>query len=61
MQWMWPLHSGHVLGAGGWLLVCLSGLVSAGLFITGFIRWRQKRRITKFHNQRVIQLGQLSS
>jgi uncharacterized iron-regulated membrane protein len=43
LQWQWPLHSGQALRMPGRILVLLSGLCCALLFVTGFIRWRQKR------------------
>ena len=46
MQWMWPLHSGHVFGMTGRILVLLSGITCALMFVTGVIRWLQKRRAT---------------
>ncbi len=44
MQWQWPLHSGQLFGWTGRILVFLSGLACPVLFVTGFIRWMQKRR-----------------
>ncbi|OAI11462.1 hypothetical protein A1507_20490 [Methylomonas koyamae] len=44
LQWQWPLHSGQFLRLPGRLLVFASGLVCAALFVTGVIRWQQKRR-----------------
>lgn len=44
MQWQWPLHSGQAFGWTGRILVFLAGLVCPLLFITGLIRWLQKRR-----------------
>lgn len=43
LQWQWPLHSGKAFGVPGRILVFFSGLASAILFVTGFIRWRQKQ------------------
>jgi uncharacterized iron-regulated membrane protein len=43
-HWQWPLHSGQAFGWTGRILVFLSGLACPVLFVTGFIRWRQKRR-----------------
>lgn len=45
-HWQWPLHSGHAFGLTGRLLVFASGLAGVVLFITGLIRWLQKRRAT---------------
>ena len=42
LSWLHPLHSGEVAGLFGRLLVMLAGLVPITLYITGFIRWRQK-------------------
>lgn len=47
MQWMWPLHSGYALGMMGRILVLLSGIACAVLFVTGIIRWLQKRRSSR--------------
>ncbi|MGQ0591201.1 MAG: PepSY-associated TM helix domain-containing protein [Gammaproteobacteria bacterium] len=44
MQWQWPLHSGYAFGWTGRILVFLIGFACPVLFVTGFIRWRQKRR-----------------
>lgn len=44
MQWQWPLHSGQAFGWTGRILVFLSGLACPLLFITGVIRWLQKRK-----------------
>jgi uncharacterized iron-regulated membrane protein len=46
-QWQWPLHSGQAFGMTGRILVFLSGLACPVLFITGVIRWLQKRRAKK--------------
>ncbi|MGH8556378.1 MAG: PepSY domain-containing protein, partial [Methylococcales bacterium] len=40
----WELHSGQAFGLAGRILVCLVGLVPSILYITGFVRWLQKRR-----------------
>ncbi|WP_119630091.1 PepSY-associated TM helix domain-containing protein [Methylocaldum marinum] len=44
IQWQWPLHSGYALGMPGRILVLLSGIACPVLFVTGVIRWLQKRR-----------------
>jgi uncharacterized iron-regulated membrane protein len=44
LQWQWPLHSGQAFGWTGRILVFLAGLACPLLYVTGFIRWRQKRR-----------------
>ncbi|WP_029151642.1 PepSY-associated TM helix domain-containing protein [Methylovulum miyakonense] len=43
MQWQWPLHSGQAFGWTGRILVCIAGLICPLLFVTGVIRWLQKR------------------
>ncbi len=43
-HWQWPLHSGQAFGWTGRILVFLSGLACPLLFVTGVIRWLQKRR-----------------
>ncbi|HEY8066950.1 MAG TPA: PepSY-associated TM helix domain-containing protein [Methylosinus sp.] len=49
MQWQWPLHSGRAFGWTGRILVFVTGLVCPLLFVTGMIRWLQKRRAKRFH------------
>jgi uncharacterized iron-regulated membrane protein len=44
MDWQWPLHSGQAFGWPGRALVFLSGLVCPVLYVTGIIRWLQKRK-----------------
>ena len=43
-HWQWPLHSGQAFGWTGRILVFLSGLACPLLFVTGVIRWMQKRK-----------------
>lgn len=43
-HWQWPLHSGQAFGMAGRILVFLTGLACPVLFITGLIRWQQKRK-----------------
>jgi uncharacterized iron-regulated membrane protein len=43
-HWQWPLHSGQAFGWTGRILVFLSGLACPVLFVTGVIRWLQKRK-----------------
>jgi uncharacterized iron-regulated membrane protein len=45
MQWQWPLHSGQAFGMLGRILVFVTGLFCPVLYITGVIRWLQKRRV----------------
>lgn len=44
-HWQWPLHSGQGFGMTGRILVCLTGLACPVIFVTGVIRWLQKRRV----------------
>jgi uncharacterized iron-regulated membrane protein len=48
LDWQWPLHSGKAFGWPGRILVFLAGLACPVLYVTGFIRWRQKRRAGQF-------------
>lgn len=43
-NWQWPLHSGQAFGWTGRILVFLGGLACPVLFVTGVIRWLQKRK-----------------
>ena len=53
MQWQWPLHSGQAFGWTGRILVCIAGLMCPLLFVTGVIRWLQKRKV-KHYRQAVL-------
>ena len=48
-HWQWPLHSGQAFGMTGRVLVFITGLICPVLFVTGVIRWLQKRRAGKLH------------
>jgi uncharacterized iron-regulated membrane protein len=61
IDWQWPLHSGQAFGMTGRILVFLTGVACPALYITGFIRWRQKRRAAKFHEARLRQLAHRGS
>lgn len=43
-HWQWSLHSGQAFGMTGRIMVFLAGLACPLLFVTGVIRWLQKRR-----------------
>lgn len=47
LDWLHPLHNGEAFGLTGRWIVFVSGFLPAFLFITGLIRWRQKRRARK--------------
>jgi uncharacterized iron-regulated membrane protein len=44
MAWLHPLHNGEVAGWPGRIMVMLAGLAPPLLAITGWMRWRHKRR-----------------
>ncbi|MCK9397426.1 MAG: PepSY domain-containing protein [Methylobacter sp.] len=44
INWLHPLHNGEIAGMAGRLLVFVSGFIPAILYVTGIIRWLQKRR-----------------
>ncbi|MEQ1635888.1 MAG: PepSY-associated TM helix domain-containing protein [Methylococcales bacterium] len=48
-HWQMPLHAGKPFGWTGRILVFLSGLACPVLFVTGVIRWLQKRRTKAQH------------
>lgn len=48
-HWQWPLHSGQAFGLTGRVLVFLTGLACPVLFVTGVIRWLQKRNVKSFN------------
>lgn len=56
LDWQWPLHSGKAFGWTGRILVFLSGLVCPVFFVTGVIRWLQKRHSVYFSKQRHVRL-----
>lgn len=44
---MWPLHNGELFGLAGRALWCLAGFTPLLLYLTGMIRWLQKRKARK--------------
>lgn len=44
LDWLWPLHSGEAFGWAGRIAVFLCGLACPVIYVTGVIRWLQKRR-----------------
>lgn len=58
-HWQWPLHSGQAFGMTGRILVFLTGLACPLLFVTGVIRWWQKRRAEN-HLKRKSRIGQVT-
>lgn len=49
---MWPLHSGEALGLPMRILWCIFGFAPLVLYVTGILRWLQKRRAVHFSAQR---------
>ncbi|MDD5275190.1 MAG: PepSY-associated TM helix domain-containing protein [Methylovulum sp.] len=47
LQWLYPLHSGEAFGLVGRIIIALTGLLPLLLYVTGVIRWRQKRKAEK--------------
>lgn len=47
LDWQWPLHSGKAFGWFGRILIFLCGLACPVIYITGVIRWLQKRKTQK--------------
>jgi uncharacterized iron-regulated membrane protein len=56
----WELHSGQAFGLSGRILVCIAGLVLLILYITGIIRWLQKRRAAQKKRHK-IEMGVLKT
>ena len=54
VEWQWPLHSGKAFGWTGRILVFLTGLACPMLFITGLIRWLQKRKTNKLKTKKSL-------
>jgi len=57
LAWLHPLHNGEALGLAGRIVVLLAGLVPVGLFWTGLLRWRDRRRARVAAQARSRQLG----
>jgi uncharacterized iron-regulated membrane protein len=47
LEWLFPLHTGEAFGAIGRSIVLVVGLTPFVLYVTGFLRWRQKRRVRR--------------
>lgn len=47
IEWLFPLHTGEAFGEIGRPFVLLIGLMPVTLYVTGFLRWWQKRRARK--------------
>ena len=53
VEWLYPLHTGEAFGVTGQLIILISGLMPVALYVTGFIRWLQKRRAKKLKGRQV--------
>ncbi|MDP3333695.1 MAG: PepSY-associated TM helix domain-containing protein [Methylococcaceae bacterium] len=53
MNWLHPLHNGEIAGMTGRIVVFISGFVPAILYVTGLIRWLQKRRAKSLHQLKI--------
>jgi uncharacterized iron-regulated membrane protein len=45
LMWLYPLHGGEAFGVVGRIFIVLLGFAPAVLYVTGFVRWRQKARL----------------
>ncbi|MCB5190397.1 PepSY domain-containing protein [Methylobacillus arboreus] len=52
MHWLHPLHNGEAFGLAGRWLVFASGFMPLVLFVTGWMRWRHKRRAARMQQRR---------
>ncbi len=44
LEWQYPLHCGEAFGNAGRAFIMVMGFAPLTLYVTGFLRWRQKRR-----------------
>jgi uncharacterized iron-regulated membrane protein len=51
-DWLHPLHNGEAFGLTGRILAFFSGLLPLALLLTGWIRWRQRRKAKGIANQK---------
>lgn len=47
LAWLHPLHNGEAFGLAGRVLACVAGLLPLLLAVTGWQRWRDRRRATE--------------
>lgn len=57
LTWLHPLHNGEAFGLFGRWLAFVAGLIPLALFVTGLIRWQQKRRARRMISVRHAQAG----
>lgn len=60
LDWMHPLHNGEAFGLAGRILACVGGLLPLLLFVTGGVRWMDRRRARRESAQRRRQTCQRS-
>jgi uncharacterized iron-regulated membrane protein len=53
---LWSLHNGEIMRLPGRISVCLAGVIPLLLYLTGLIRWLQKRRV----KSRIRSLGKVN-
>lgn len=52
MNVLWSLHDGQILGLTGRILWCLVGFAPLVLYVTGILRWLQKRKASRLHKSK---------
>jgi uncharacterized iron-regulated membrane protein len=55
--WLHPLHNGEAFGLPGRVLACIAGILPTLLFVTGWLRWRQKKRARDYAAQQKLNLA----
>jgi uncharacterized iron-regulated membrane protein len=55
--WLHPLHNGEAFGLPGRVLACIAGILPTLLFVTGWLRWRQKKRARDYAAQQTLNLA----
>lgn len=61
IEWQWPLHSGKAFGWPGRIVIFLTGLACPLIFVTGVIRWLQKRRAKAHRNSQITKSEKTTS
>jgi uncharacterized iron-regulated membrane protein len=54
LEWQYPLHCGEAFGNTGRAFIVFMGFVPLILYVTGFLRWRQKRSARRSRCQDAI-------
>ena len=54
MAWLHPLHNGEAFGLAGRVIACIAGGVPLGLALTGWWRWRDRRRAGRRRQQQRV-------